>query len=547
MLDYEAIPGTIPLVDSSQSDIVLHPTPSCHPDDPLNWSYRRKLLSMFCMVTYTVAVAVPSASIYSVLTPISHSTGLPLATLNQGTGYMFLFFGLGCIISQPLSQQFGKRPVYLVSVLGTALIQLWAPNVTSSGQWIGSKIVQGFLGASVESLGEVTVADVWFEHERGRWMGVYGFALMFASNIAPVVAGFITQGMNWKWVLYWGVIFDGVAFVFLFFFFEETNFPRAKYMPSVEETSETEQASFTEKSPAYDDENEPTFENDSHSSMPRDSDKPRDMDLENTAPSGIVYEKKTFVQKLALLDEPKPMMLWTMIKRPFIIFVRFPVIVYSGFLCGTGLICFNICNATTSYVLSNPPYNFKASMVGLCYISPCVIVFLASFYGGYMSDLLRMKLAKRNGGISEPEHRLWVLLAYLILCPPALILWGIGAAEGIHWFPIVLGMGLVKGLGTLTSICALNYAVDSYREIASDSMVVVILIRNLMSFGLSYGITPWFMNEGLKKCFGEAAGVSFGCCVTMFIFIKWGKQMRNSSKKIYWRFVQESIDNGVSH
>lgn len=529
MLDYEAIPGTIPLVDRTQADIVLHPTPSCHPDDPLNWSKRRKLLSMFCMVTYTVAVAVPSASIYSVLQPISHSTGLPLATLNQGTGYMFLFFGLGCIISQPLSQQFGKRPVYLVSVLGTALIQLWAPNVTTSGQWIGSKIVQGFLGASVESLGEVTVADVWFEHERGRWMGVYGFALMFASNIAPLVAGFITQGMNWKWVLYWGVIFDGVAFIFLFFFFEETNFARHKYMPSVEQTSESESVSGHEKQAEV------------------DSEKPLEYDVEGTAASGTVYTKKTFVQKLALWDEPKPMMLWTMIKRPFIIFVHFPVILYSGFLCGTGLICFNICNATTSYVLSKAPYNFKASMVGLCYLSPCIIVFIASFYGGYISDLLRMRLAKKHGGISEPEHRLWVLLAYLILCPPALILWGIGAAEGIHWFPIVLGMGLVKGLGTLTSICALNYAVDSYREIASDSMVVVILIRNLMSFGLSYGITPWFMNEGLKKCFGEAAGVSFGCCVTMFIFIKWGKQMRNASKKIYWDFVQQSIDNGVSH
>ncbi|AOW06452.1 YALI0F00726p [Yarrowia lipolytica CLIB122] len=123
MLDYEAIPGTISFVDSSQSDIVLHPTPSCHPDHPLNRSYRRKL-RMFSMVTYTVAVTVPSASIYSVLTSISHSTGLPLATLNQGTSYMFLLFDLGCSISQPLSHQFGKRPVHLVAVLGTALIQL---------------------------------------------------------------------------------------------------------------------------------------------------------------------------------------------------------------------------------------------------------------------------------------------------------------------------------------------------------------------------------------------------------------------------------------
>lgn len=543
MIDYSQIPGTIPLVDSSKQDVVLHPTPSNHPDDPLNWTHRRKLLSMFCMFMYTVGVAVPSASIYSVLTPISHNTGLPLATLNQGTGYMFLFFGLGCIISQPLSQQFGKRPVYLVSILGTALIQLWAPNVTSSGQWLGSKIVQGFLGASVESLGEVTVSDVWFEHERGRWIGVYGFALMFASNIAPVVAGFITQGMGWKWVFYWGVIFDGLCFVFLFFFFEETNFNRSEHMASVEtaDTLDTSDSS-TDAKRLYEKPDIKQFQGEEKNISFNDN----SGDMESNA-RGAIYEKKTFVQKLALWDKPKPMMLWTMIKRPFIIFVRFPVIVFSGFLCGTGLICFNICNATTSYVLSNPPYNFKASMVGLCYISPCVIVFIASFYGGYISDKLRMRLAKKHGGISEPEDRLWVLLAYLVLCPPALILWGVGAAEGIHWFPIVLGMGLVKGLGTLTSICALNYAVDSYREIASDSMVVVILIRNLMSFGLSYGITPWFKNEGLKKCFGEAAGVAFGCCVTFLIFVKWGKQMRNSTKHVYWDFVQQSIDNGISH
>lgn len=54
------VPGTIHLVDAAwelsadngrrqDRDIVLHPKPSGHVDDPLNWSYRRKLLSTLCM------------------------------------------------------------------------------------------------------------------------------------------------------------------------------------------------------------------------------------------------------------------------------------------------------------------------------------------------------------------------------------------------------------------------------------------------------------------------------------------------------------------
>jgi len=60
-IDENAVPGTIHLVDltgtmhtkhsKGQKDIVLVPTPSDDPDDPLNWSKSRKLLS-------TISIAV---------------------------------------------------------------------------------------------------------------------------------------------------------------------------------------------------------------------------------------------------------------------------------------------------------------------------------------------------------------------------------------------------------------------------------------------------------------------------------------------------------
>lgn len=59
-IDTSAVPGTVLLVDvefslgrkhaKDHADIVLVPTPSADPEDPLNWTPRRKLLSIACMV-----------------------------------------------------------------------------------------------------------------------------------------------------------------------------------------------------------------------------------------------------------------------------------------------------------------------------------------------------------------------------------------------------------------------------------------------------------------------------------------------------------------
>lgn len=58
-IDDDIIPGTVHLVDlehtmhtrhaEGQNDIVLVPTPSTDPNDPLNWSPRRKMLSTICL------------------------------------------------------------------------------------------------------------------------------------------------------------------------------------------------------------------------------------------------------------------------------------------------------------------------------------------------------------------------------------------------------------------------------------------------------------------------------------------------------------------
>lgn len=59
-IDESQVPGTVQLVDleetlatrhsKSHKDIVLVPTPSDDPDDPLNWSLARKHVSLACVL-----------------------------------------------------------------------------------------------------------------------------------------------------------------------------------------------------------------------------------------------------------------------------------------------------------------------------------------------------------------------------------------------------------------------------------------------------------------------------------------------------------------
>ncbi|KAF2141709.1 uncharacterized protein K452DRAFT_228429 [Aplosporella prunicola CBS 121167] len=530
----QPIPGTVHLVDlegtlrakhavgAHSRDIVLVPAPSSDPDDPLNWSPRRKALSTTCMCVYTLMVGISTAAIYSVLGPIAQDTSLSLNDLNAGTGYLFLLAGWGCLFWQPLALQYGKRPVYLSTILATCAIMVWAPYTKTNGQWISNKVLQGFFAAPIESLCEISVTDIYFTHERGRYIGLYALLLAGSNYLAPVLGGFINDGQSWEWVLYWCAIFNALGFVFLFFFMEETNYVRHTLGNTTPTESEIPSAA------GNDTEKKGSLPQLSTSTVEAGEPQPR--------------SHKTYWDKLKLFqaaDLHKKNELARMVLRP-LIFLTFPVIFYAGFSYGSNLVWFNVLNATASLILGGT-YNFRASMVGLSYVSPLIGVALGSAYTGWLGDRWAMWKARRNGGVMEPEHRLWLFAPSLILVPGGLILWGVGAAEGVHWFGCVFAMGVVALTNTLGIQLSCSYAIDSYRALSGEAMVTVILVRNTMSFAIGYGITPWVDGMGLRDCFVTAGLVGLAQCLTVFAMIRWGKECRRRSIVRYATYVEEMV------
>jgi hypothetical protein len=87
----------------------------------------------------------------------------------------------------------------------------------------------------------------------------------------------------------------------------------------------------------------------------------------------------------------------------------------------------------------------------------------------------------------EAEHRLWPFAAMLLIVPFGLILWGVGAAQHVHWFGLIFAMGTLALSTTGGISLSVNYLIDAYEDISGDAMATVIIVRNTMSFAISYG------------------------------------------------------------
>ena len=112
-----------------------------------------------------------------------------------------------------LSDLFGRKPFFLLGVtilvLGSALAGM-SQNMT---QLILFRGIQGFGAGMIMGTAFAIIGDVFAPAERARWTGVMTAAFAAASVIGPLLGGWITDNLGWRWVFYVNLPIGALTFI----------------------------------------------------------------------------------------------------------------------------------------------------------------------------------------------------------------------------------------------------------------------------------------------------------------------------------------------
>jgi EmrB/QacA subfamily drug resistance transporter len=116
-----------------------------------------------------------------------------------------------------LGDLYGRKRWLMIAIviflIGSALSGL----SQTMDQLIAFRALQG-LGAGGLMVGVIaTIGDMVSPRERGQYMGYMMAAMMLAMVAGPLVGGYITDDLSWRWIFYINMPVGGAALIYLFF------------------------------------------------------------------------------------------------------------------------------------------------------------------------------------------------------------------------------------------------------------------------------------------------------------------------------------------
>lgn len=445
----------------------------------------RKVIIAAVAFLFAASSAITQTGYNSLQSGITQDLGCsPTIFLFGNTLYLSVGLAFSPLILAPVSEMFGRMPIFLVSSLlfGLFFIPLALTRVTSG--LLLARLFQGCVGSVGNSLVGGTVSDLYSTKHRGFAMSLYALTIYFGQSIGPLTASYTLANPNlgWRWTFGWQGILAGVIFVLLARLMHET---RGSVILSR-----------------------------------------RAREMTRNDPNGKIYKCRADDNQMGFSDAVKISLsrlsrpAWWLISEPIVTLCS----LWIGFLWGTiFLLLESVPIVFEAYGWTNP----QKSLVLLCL---AVGSFIGWIFNLHQEKLYARAAAKAAPNKPPPEARLYWACVGGVLTPVGFFIFAWTGRAGITPVAPIIGLIVFCAATFWIYLAVFTYIAECYEIYASSGLAAQSWLRNVFA-----GVFPLFAPAIYHNLRPEIASTILGIIAAIlgifpFILFFHGATIRSNSK-----------------
>lgn len=411
-----------------------------------------------------------------------HSSSPQIATFVVSV--YLLGFAAGPLLLAPLSEIYGRVPVYHACNVGFVAFSVACALAPSLNSLIAFRFLAGLFGVAPVTNGGGTVADMIPQKHRGTVLAVYSIGPLLGPIIGPIAGGFLTEAKGWRWNFWLLAIAGGFITIIMLFVMRESYAPVLLQRKAKKLRKETGNPLLRSK-------------------------------------LDVGLSKSDFFKRGVI--------------RPMKMFIVSPIVnimaIYTALTYGYLYLQF-----TTMTEVFQGQYGFSTSLVGLSFLglgvgSAIGVVLYSTTSDRYMlrQAAAADKLAEERGGEKfgmKPEYRLPLLPLGAIFIPVGLFIYGWTAEKKVHWIVPIIGTAFV-GVGNILVFFSIQtYLVDAFTIYAASALASNTIIRSIVGAVLPLAGLSLYDKLGYGWGNSLLAFIAILFLPVSFVILKYGELMR---------------------
>ncbi|KAG0657635.1 hypothetical protein C6P46_006289 [Rhodotorula mucilaginosa] len=446
--------------------------------NPQNWTKTKKTITANSAIS-TLCIAFGSSVVSAAIPELTTVFGKDLTVLTLSVSLYVLGFALGPLLWAPFSEQWGRRPIFIITYALFAIFNIPCAVAKNVETLLVCRFLAGFFGSSPLTNSGGVISDMFSASERALAVSLYAAAPFAGPVIGPIVGGFVIMNTSWHWIFWILTIF---SFVMLF----SGALNPETYAPVL----------LRRRAAAL------------------------------QAETGKVY--RSMYDLHPMFAAPFAVKMKAALLRPFLLLIKEPICslfaLYTAVVYGMLYCFFGAFPLVFEYARGWSP-----GISGLAFI-PVGLGMVGAIIANVFDNKRYVRKLIAGGGVPlAPEERLPLCCVAGVVLPLGLFAFAWTTLPHVHWiasmiFSVFFGFSMVAIFLTM-----LTYLVDAYLLMAASALAANAVLRSLLGFAFPLFTRQMFDKMGNQWALTFLAFLALVLAPIPFVFYIYGPKIRARS------------------